>query len=92
MAARGERPWLTSRKPCGGCWTRGALVPDGEANERLRNAAGTQHRDFAFRTTRRGPREAAWGMTGRAGESRHQQRCPTLVMCDTMLIVSLYLE
>jgi hypothetical protein len=33
---------------------KGALVPDREANERLRNAAGAQHRDFAFRFTRRG--------------------------------------
>jgi hypothetical protein len=32
----------------------GALVPDREANERLRNASGAQHRDFAFRITRRG--------------------------------------
>jgi hypothetical protein len=31
-----------------------ALVPDREANERLRNAAGAQHHDFAFRLTRRG--------------------------------------
>lgn len=31
-----------------------ALVPDREANERLRNAPGAQHRDFAFRLTRRG--------------------------------------
>ena len=33
---------------------KGALVPDREANERARNAAGAQHRDFAFRLTRRG--------------------------------------
>jgi hypothetical protein len=32
----------------------GALVPDREANERLRNASGAQHHDFAFRITRRG--------------------------------------
>ena len=32
----------------------GALVPDREANARARNAAGAQHRDFAFRLTRRG--------------------------------------
>ena len=32
----------------------GALVPDQEANERLRNASGAQHRDFAFRITQRG--------------------------------------
>ena len=31
-----------------------ALVPDREANERARNAAGAQHRDFAFRITRHG--------------------------------------
>ncbi len=31
-----------------------ALVPDREANERLRNAPGAQHHDFAFRLTRRG--------------------------------------
>ena len=31
-----------------------ALVPDREANQRLRNATGAQHRDFAFRLTRRG--------------------------------------
>jgi hypothetical protein len=31
-----------------------ALVPDREANERARNASGAQHRDFAFRITRRG--------------------------------------
>jgi hypothetical protein len=33
---------------------KGALVPDREANEELRNAAGAQHRDFAFKITRRG--------------------------------------
>lgn len=33
---------------------KGALVPDQEANERLRNASGAQHRDFAFRITRLG--------------------------------------
>jgi hypothetical protein len=32
----------------------GALVPDREANEGLRNATGTQHHDFAFRLTRHG--------------------------------------
>lgn len=32
----------------------GALVPDQEANERLRNAAGAQHHDFAFKITRDG--------------------------------------
>ena len=32
----------------------GALVPDEEANERLRNAVGAQHRGFAFKITRRG--------------------------------------
>jgi hypothetical protein len=31
-----------------------ALVPDREANERARNAAGAQHGDFAFRITQRG--------------------------------------
>ena len=31
-----------------------ALVPDREANERLRNTVGAQHHDFAFRLTRRG--------------------------------------
>ena len=31
-----------------------ALVPDREANEGARNAAGAQHSDFAFRITRRG--------------------------------------
>jgi hypothetical protein len=31
-----------------------ALVPDREANERARNAAGAQYGDFAFRITRRG--------------------------------------
>ena len=30
------------------------LVPDREANGRLRNASGAQHRDFAFRITRHG--------------------------------------
>ena len=33
---------------------KGALVPDREANAQARNAAGAQHRDFAFRLTRRG--------------------------------------
>jgi hypothetical protein len=33
---------------------KGALVPDREANSRARNAAGAQHRDFAFRITRHG--------------------------------------
>ena len=33
---------------------KGALVPDREATERLRNAAGAQHRDFAFKLTRHG--------------------------------------
>jgi hypothetical protein len=33
---------------------KGALVPDREANARARNAAGAQHRDFAFRLTRHG--------------------------------------
>ena len=33
---------------------KGALVPDLEANERLRNTAVAQHHDFAFRLTRRG--------------------------------------
>jgi hypothetical protein len=32
----------------------GALVPDEEVNERLRNAAGAQHRGFAFKITRHG--------------------------------------
>jgi hypothetical protein len=32
----------------------GALIPDREANERAKNASGAQHRDFAFRLTRRG--------------------------------------
>ena len=31
-----------------------ALVPDREANERLRNTLGAQHHDFAFRHTRHG--------------------------------------
>ena len=31
-------------------------------------------------------------MTGRAGESRHQERDPALVMCGTILVASLYLE
>ena len=31
-----------------------ALVPDREANERLRNTVGAQHHDFAFRLTQRG--------------------------------------
>lgn len=31
-----------------------ALVPDREANERLRNTVGAQHQDFAFRLTQRG--------------------------------------
>lgn len=30
---------------------KGALVPDRESNEGLRNAAGAQHRDFAFKLT-----------------------------------------
>ena len=33
---------------------KGALVPDRKANERARNAAGAQHRDFAFKITRGG--------------------------------------
>jgi hypothetical protein len=33
---------------------KGALVPDREANERLRNTVGAQHHDFAFRLTRHG--------------------------------------
>lgn len=33
---------------------KGALIPDREANERARNAAGAQHGDFAFRITQRG--------------------------------------
>jgi hypothetical protein len=33
---------------------KGALVPDREANEGLRNAAGALHRDFSFRLTKRG--------------------------------------
>ena len=32
----------------------GALVPDGEANELLRNAVGAQHRGFVFKITRQG--------------------------------------
>jgi hypothetical protein len=32
----------------------GALVPDEEANKRLRNTAGAQHRGFAFKLTRHG--------------------------------------
>jgi hypothetical protein len=32
----------------------GALVPDEEANERLRNAVGAQHRGFVFEITRHG--------------------------------------
>jgi hypothetical protein len=32
----------------------GALVPDREANERLRNTVGAQHHDFAFKITRYG--------------------------------------
>ncbi len=31
-----------------------ALVPDREVNERARNAAGAQHRNFTFKITRRG--------------------------------------
>ena len=31
-----------------------ALVPHREANEHLRNTAGAQHHDFAFRLTRHG--------------------------------------
>jgi hypothetical protein len=30
---------------------KGALVPDRESNEGLRNAAGAQHRDFGFKLT-----------------------------------------
>jgi hypothetical protein len=33
---------------------KGALVPERESKERLRNAVGAQHRDFAFRLTRHG--------------------------------------
>jgi hypothetical protein len=33
---------------------KGTLVPDREANERLRNTVGAQHHDFAFRLTRHG--------------------------------------
>jgi len=33
---------------------KGALVPDREANEELRNTAGTQHCDFAFKITKCG--------------------------------------
>lgn len=32
----------------------GALVPDKEANERLRNVVGAQHYGFVFKITRRG--------------------------------------
>ncbi len=32
----------------------GALVPDEEANERLRNAVGAQHRGFVFKITQHG--------------------------------------
>jgi hypothetical protein len=32
----------------------GALVPDEEANEQLRNAVGAQHRGFVFKITRHG--------------------------------------
>ena len=32
----------------------GALAPDEEANEQLRNAAGAQHRGFAFKITQQG--------------------------------------
>jgi hypothetical protein len=31
-----------------------ALTLDREANERAKNASGAQHRDFAFKITRRG--------------------------------------
>jgi hypothetical protein len=33
---------------------KGALVPERESNERLRNAVGAQHRDYAFKLTRYG--------------------------------------
>jgi hypothetical protein len=33
---------------------KGALVPDREANARAKDAAGVQHRGFAFRLTRHG--------------------------------------
>ena len=33
---------------------KGALVPDRESNEGLRNAAGAQHHDFGFKLTRHG--------------------------------------
>ena len=33
---------------------KGALVPDREANARVKNTAGAQHHDFAFRLTRHG--------------------------------------
>jgi len=33
---------------------KGALVPERESNEQLRNAVGAQHRDFAFKLTRHG--------------------------------------
>ena len=33
---------------------KGALVPDRESNEGLRNAAGAQHYDFGFKLTRHG--------------------------------------
>ncbi len=33
----------------------GALVPDEEANERLRDVVGARHRGFVFKITRRGP-------------------------------------
>jgi hypothetical protein len=52
---------------------KGALVPDREANARARNAAGAQHRDFAFRFTRRGL-DMLRGVTGEAGESCPQER------------------
>ena len=33
---------------------KGALVPDRESNEGLRNVAGAQHHDFGFKLTRYG--------------------------------------
>lgn len=47
-----------------------ALVPDREANERLRNTVGAQHHDFAFRLTHHGLDMLR--VTGGAGESRLQ--------------------
>ncbi len=69
---------------------KGALVLDRKANEGLWNAAGAQHRDFAFKITGRGL-DMLRG-EGRLSREPSPGGRPALVMCGTMLVASLYLE